>query len=48
MLTELLRNRRLRRAQRQRERDELLLGAVVQVAFDPPAGCVGSDHDSRP
>ena len=40
--------RRLRRAQPQRQRDQPLLGAVVQVAFDPAAGVVGGGHDPRP
>jgi len=39
------RERRLRRAQRERERNELLLRAVVQVAFDPAPGRVGRGHD---
>ena len=46
VLLELLGNRRLRRAQGEREPDELLLGAVVQVAFDPTPGRVGRCHDS--
>jgi hypothetical protein len=33
--------RRLRRAQLQRQRDQPLLGAVVQVALDLPTGMVG-------
>ena len=39
---------RLRRAQVQGEGDEPLLGAVVQVPFDPPPRLVGGGHDPRP
>ena len=35
------------RAERDGERDELLLRAVVQVALDPPAGDVAALHDPR-
>ena len=44
-LAELGRHRRLRSAQFERERDELLLRAVVQVALDPPPGRVGGGDD---
>jgi len=47
VLLELLGNRRLRRAQRERERNQLLLRAVVQVAFDLAPGRVGRGHDIR-
>ena len=46
VLLELLRHRRLRRAQREREPDELLLRPIVQVALDPAPGRVGRGHDS--
>jgi hypothetical protein len=42
------RYRRLRRAQPQGERDQPLLGAVVQVALDTAAGVIGGGHDPRP
>ena len=42
------RHRRLRRAQPQGERDQSLLGAVVQVALDAAPGVVGGGHDPRP
>ena len=35
-------------AQAQADRDEPLLCAVVQVAFDPPAFLVSGGHDPRP
>ena len=35
-------------AQLQRQRDQPLLGAVVQVPFDAAAGLVGGGHDPRP
>jgi hypothetical protein len=41
------RQRRLRRAQLQRQRHELLLHAVVQVALDPPPGRVGGGDNPR-
>jgi hypothetical protein len=37
----------LGRAQREAERDQALLGAVVQVAFDAAPGLVGSGDDPR-
>ena len=46
VLLELLGNRRLRRAQREREPNQLLLRAVVEVAFDPAPGRVGRGDDS--
>ena len=39
---------RLEHPQVQRERDELLLGAVVEVALDPPARVVGGLDDPQP
>ena len=39
---------RLRGPQLQGKRDQPLLGAVVQVALDPPARLVGGGHDPRP
>ena len=39
---------RLEHPQLQRERDELLLRAVVQVALDPPARRVARLHDPQP
>ena len=39
---------RLEHPQVQGERDELLLGAVVEVALDPPAGVVGGLDDPQP
>ena len=39
---------RLEHPQVEREADELLLGAVVQVALDPPAGVVGGLDDPQP
>ena len=47
-LAELGRHRGLRRAQLQRQRDQPLLGAVVQVPLDPPARLVGGGDDPRP
>ena len=44
---ELGRDGRLRRAQLQRERDEPLLGAVVQVALDAAPRLVGGGDDAR-
>ena len=38
----------LRRAQLQPERDEPLLGAVVQIALDPPPRLIGGGDDPRP
>ena len=38
----------LRRAQLQRQRDQPLLGAIVQVPLDPPAGLVGGGYDPGP
>ena len=37
----------LQQPQVQRQRDELLLGAVVEVALDPPAGVVGGLDDAH-
>jgi hypothetical protein len=45
VLPELLRQRRLRRAQDEREGNQVLLRAVVQVALDPAPGRVGRGHD---
>jgi hypothetical protein len=36
-----------RELQRQRKRDQTLLGAVVEVALDPPSGVVGGGDDPR-
>jgi hypothetical protein len=41
------RYRRLRGLQRQGERDQPLLGAVVQIPLETPARLVGSRHDPR-
>ena len=41
------RDRERRSAQLERERDELLLGAVVEVALDPPARGVGRLDDAQ-
>jgi hypothetical protein len=41
-LAELRRHRHLHRAQLQPERDEPLLGAVVQIALDPPTGLISA------
>jgi hypothetical protein len=41
------RQRGLRRAQLQGQRDQALLGAVVQVPFDPPARLVAGRDDPR-
>ena len=41
-------HRRLRGTQLQRQRDQVLLGAVVEVALDPAAGGVGGGHDPGP
>src|SRR4029077_12270984 len=46
VLLEFPGNGRLRRAQSKREPNQLLLRAVVQVAFDPAPGRVGRSHDS--
>ena len=46
-LAELGRHGRLSRAQLERERDELLLRAVVQVALDPLPCRIGGGHDPR-
>ena len=46
VLLELFGNRRLSRAQCEREPDQLLLCAVVQVAFDPAPGRIGRGQDS--
>jgi hypothetical protein len=43
---EVGRHRRLRRAQLQRQRDQPLLGAVVQVALDAAPGLVGGGDDA--
>ena len=43
-----VRQPRLEHPQVQGERDELLLGTVVQVALDPPAGVVGGLDDPQP
>ena len=42
------RHRRLRLLQPQAERDQPLLGAVVQIALDPGAGGIVDGHDPRP
>ncbi len=42
------RHRRLGGPQVQHQRDQPLLGTVVQVAFDPPPGLVAGGHDPRP
>ena len=47
MLAQLLRRVRLRRPHLERQRDELLLRAVVQVALDPPPGRVRGGDDPR-
>jgi hypothetical protein len=47
VLFELLRHRRLRRPQLERQRDELLLRPVVQVTLDPAPRCVGRRDDAR-
>jgi uncharacterized membrane protein len=47
-LTEFGWHCRLRRAQPQRQRDQSLLGAVVQIAPDLLAGPVGGGRDPRP
>ena len=47
-LGQLGRHRRLGGAQIQHQRHQPLLGTVVQVAFDPPAGLVAGGHDPRP
>ena len=47
-LGELRRHGRLCPAQLQRQRDEPLLGSVVQVPLDPAARLVGGGHDARP
>jgi hypothetical protein len=39
---------RLRLLQLQDERDQPLLGAVVQIALDPAAGGIADGHDPRP
>ena len=40
--------RRLRGPQLEGERDQVLLGAVVQVTLDPAAGGIGRRHDPCP
>ena len=47
-LPELGRHRGPRRAQLQRQRNQPLLGAIVQVPLDLPARLVGGGHDPRP
>ena len=47
MLAHLLRHGCLRRTHLERQRDELLLGAVVQVPLDSPPRRVGGGDDSR-
>ncbi len=43
----LVGNPAVQQAQLERERNELLLGTVVQVALDPPARRVGRLHDPQ-
>jgi len=47
-LGRLRRHRRPGDAQPQREGDQLLLGAVVQIALDAAPGLVGGGDDARP
>ena len=46
VLAQRFRHIRLRRPELERQRDEPLLRAVVQVPLDPAPGRVGRDHDS--
>ena len=46
-LARLRRHLRLRHPKLQRQRHQPLLGTVVQVAFDAPAGLIGGCHDPR-
>jgi hypothetical protein len=48
LLPQLGRHGLLRGAHLERERDELLLHAVVEVALDPPSCRVGRGEDPRP
>jgi hypothetical protein len=41
-------HRHLRRAQLQCQRDQALLGAVVQVTLDAASGLISSSDDARP